>query len=54
MKARAVSMFRKVVELKPGHEGAKAALEELEPEPTEEEPQSEGGGGLLKKLFGKR
>ena len=54
LRSRAISMFRKAVELKPEHEEAAAELQGLAPEPppTEEaENGGQGGGGLLKKLF---
>jgi curved DNA-binding protein CbpA len=41
--ARAQAMFRRAVELRPGHKGASAELGLQEPEA--------GGGGLLKRLF---
>jgi curved DNA-binding protein CbpA len=46
LKARSLSMFRKVLELSPEHPGALAAVGPTEPEPRVE-------GGLLKKLFKK-
>jgi curved DNA-binding protein CbpA len=51
LRSRAVTMFRKAVELKPEHEEAAAELKALapEPEPVAEEPPP--SGGLLKKLF---
>lgn len=52
LKSRALHAFQKVLELKPDHEKAAAELAELQPEGPSEEP-SPGGGGLLKKLFGK-
>jgi serine/threonine protein kinase/tetratricopeptide (TPR) repeat protein len=50
LRNRAVSMFRKVMELQPGHEDAVAELTALG-----EEAGTQGGGGegLIKKLFGK-
>ena len=48
-KLRATSMFKKVLELKPDHEEAQAAVGPLLP-PAPEPP---GGGGLLGKLFRK-
>jgi len=54
LRSRAISMFRKAVELKPEHEEAAAELLSLTPEPPPEEgPETgaQGGGGLLKKLF---
>jgi hypothetical protein len=46
IKSRSVSMFKKVLELKPDHEEARAELGDQvgEPEPP---------GGLIKKLFKK-
>jgi tetratricopeptide (TPR) repeat protein len=49
--SRAASMYRKVMELQPDHEGAQRALAELAP--PEPEPPPPSGGGLLKKLFGR-
>jgi serine/threonine protein kinase/tetratricopeptide (TPR) repeat protein len=49
LRNRAVSMFRKVMELQPGHEEAVAELTAL----GEEEGASGSGEGLIKKLFGK-
>jgi tetratricopeptide (TPR) repeat protein len=53
LRSRAVSMFRKAVELKPEHEEAAAELLALAPEPppAEEAEESPPSGGLLKKLF---
>jgi tetratricopeptide (TPR) repeat protein len=51
LKARAVAMFRKAVELKPDHEEAAAALLELGA--AEKEAAPEEGGSFLKKLFKK-
>jgi hypothetical protein len=48
LKTRALTMFRKVLELKPDHEEAAAELVEAEPEPKPE------GGGFMKKIFGKK
>ncbi len=48
LKTRSESMFRKVLELQPDHEGA---LTEVGPLPAE--PQTPEGGGLIKKLFKK-
>jgi cytochrome c-type biogenesis protein CcmH/NrfG len=53
LRSRALSMFRKAVELKPEHEEAAAEIQSLAPDPdpegqAEESPPS---GGLLKKLF---
>ncbi len=51
LKTRSESMFRKVLELQPDHEGA---LAEMGPLPAESpEPEGGGGGGLIKKLFKK-
>ena len=50
LRSRAVSMFRKVVELKPDHEAA-ASLKALAPEPVPEAPSTDSG--LLRRLFGK-
>jgi tetratricopeptide (TPR) repeat protein len=49
LRNRAVSMFRKVMELQPEHEDALAELTAL----GEEAGASGGGEGLIKKLFGK-
>jgi len=49
LRSRAVSMFRKVVELKPENEEALAELSAAAPEPEATET-----GGFLKKLFGRR
>jgi curved DNA-binding protein CbpA len=49
LKARAVSMLHKVLELKPEHEDAAAILAELEPPPAE--PTAEPG--IMKRLFRK-
>jgi tetratricopeptide (TPR) repeat protein len=53
LRARAISMFKKAVELKPEHEEAAAELRALAPEPEPEEQVEEPppSGGLLKKLF---
>ncbi len=51
LKARAVAMFRKLVELKPDHEEATAALAELGATEKEAAPAPEGS--FLKKLFKK-
>jgi tetratricopeptide (TPR) repeat protein len=50
LKSRALSMFRKVLELNPDHEQASTELGGLSPEPP---GAAKEGGGLLKKLFGK-
>jgi tetratricopeptide (TPR) repeat protein len=50
LRSRSVSMFRKVLELKPENEEAQAELAAASgPEPEATEP-----GGFLKKLFGRR
>jgi hypothetical protein len=49
LRSRAVSMFRKVLELKPENEEALAELSAAAPEPEATET-----GGFLKKLFGRR
>ena len=51
LKNRALTFLRKVVELKPDHEAAQADLLALAPPDTQ--APTEGGGGLLKKLFGR-
>ena len=51
LKSRAIAEYRKVLELKPGHEEAQVELEKLLAENPPESPA--GGGGLIKKLFGK-
>jgi Tfp pilus assembly protein PilF len=53
LKARAASMFRKVVEIKPDHEEAAAALTELGATDRETTPLPPSGGSFLKKLFKK-
>jgi hypothetical protein len=50
LRSRATSMLRKVLELRPEHEEAAAALGEIAPE---QGAATAEGGGLLKKLFGK-
>ena len=51
LKTRALSKFKKVVELAPEHEEATARLAELAPpEPPPEDPAS---GGIMKRFFGK-
>jgi cytochrome c-type biogenesis protein CcmH/NrfG len=50
LKARALSKFKKVVELAPDHEEAKALVAEMAPEPPPEPPPN---GGIVKRLFGK-
>ncbi len=52
LRARAASMYRKLVELKPEHEEAAAQLAELAPS-LESEP-SPDKQGLLKKFFGRK
>jgi tetratricopeptide (TPR) repeat protein len=49
LKTRSLSMFRRVVELKPDHEEAAAELADV---PAE--PEAPGGGGFIRKLFGKK
>lgn len=50
LKSRAIGHLRRVLDLRPDHEEALAALQALAPEPSE--PPQEGGG-ILRKLFGK-
>ncbi len=50
LRTRALSEFRKTVELNSLHEEAKAKVAELEPPPEETPPQ---GGGFLGRLFGR-
>ena len=50
LNSRALSMFRKVLELKPDHEEALVLVASAAP-PT---PPPEEGGGLIKRLFNKR
>jgi hypothetical protein len=50
LKARAISMLRKAVELDPENQQAGAELDALGPEAAPPAPE---GGGFLKKLFGK-
>ncbi len=50
LSSRALSMFRKVLELKPDHEEALVLVASAAP-PT---PPPEEGGGLIKRLFNKR
>ncbi len=52
LKSRAFHSFEKVLQLKPDHEEAAAEAAQLAPTEPEAEPEG-GGGGLLKKLFGK-
>ena len=49
LRSRAVSTFRKVLDVKPDHEDALAALTELAPE----EPDPGASGGFIKKIFGR-
>jgi curved DNA-binding protein CbpA len=51
LKNRATSMYRKVMDLQPDHEGAARELAALAP--PDPEPEEPGSGGLLKKLFGR-
>jgi Tfp pilus assembly protein PilF len=51
LRARAASMYRRVLELRPDDEDAAAALAELAPPAEEPPPEEEGGGGFLKKMF---
>jgi tetratricopeptide (TPR) repeat protein len=55
LKARSESMFRKVLELQPDHEGAISEIGSLPVETPDPEGSSGGaaGGGLIKKLFKK-
>jgi tetratricopeptide (TPR) repeat protein len=53
LKSRALHSFEKVLQLKPDHAEAAAEAALLVPTEPEAEPQNEGGGGLLKKLFGR-
>ncbi len=50
LRARAIAMLRKAVELAPENERAQAELTALAPDSP---PPEEGGGGLIKKLFGR-
>lgn len=50
LKARAASMFRKVLELKPDHAEAASEYASVAPPAVEEAPKE---GGLFKKFFGK-
>jgi curved DNA-binding protein CbpA len=52
LRTRAVSMYRKVLELNPEHEEAGHFLAGNAP-PEPEPPEAEGGGGLLGRLFRK-
>ena len=49
LRSRAVSMFRKVLDLNPEHQEASAQLAEIVPD----EPEPGPGGGLIKKIFGR-
>jgi hypothetical protein len=49
LRSRAVSMFRKVLDLNPEHEEAGAQLAEIVPD----EPEPGAGGGFIKKIFGR-
>ena len=49
LRSRAVSTYRKVLDLKPDQEDALSALSELAPE----DPDPGPGGGLIKKIFGR-
>jgi tetratricopeptide (TPR) repeat protein len=49
LRTRAVTMFRKAIELQPDHEGAAQYLAANAPEP--ELPEDDEGGGLLGRLF---
>jgi tetratricopeptide (TPR) repeat protein len=51
LKSRALTSFRRVLDINPEHERAAAALAEMGDVGTEQTPDS---GGLLRKLFGKR
>jgi hypothetical protein len=50
LRSRALSKFRKVLELKPEHEEARARVAELAPPP---EPTPPASGGFMKRIFGK-
>jgi hypothetical protein len=52
LKARSESMFRKVLELQPDHEGALSEMSSLPVEPPSSD-EGGAGGGLIKKLFRK-
>ncbi len=55
LKSRALSLFRKVLDLRPDHEGALHEVGELGPEKPEPDPEAgNAGGGFIKKLFGKQ
>jgi DnaJ-domain-containing protein 1 len=49
LRSRAVTMFRKVLDLNPEHEEALAQLSQIVPE----EPEPGPGGGFIKKIFGR-
>jgi cytochrome c-type biogenesis protein CcmH/NrfG len=51
LRSRALSKFRKVLELNPEHEEARARVTELEPPPQPTPPAP--SGGFIKRLFGK-
>jgi curved DNA-binding protein CbpA len=53
LKARAASMYRKALEIRPDSEESAAALTELGVGPAEPPPAPPGGGSFLKKLFKK-
>jgi len=52
LKGRSLSVFRKALEIRPEHEGARQELLALGGDKDDPEPPA--GGGLLKKLFGKQ
>ena len=52
LRSRAVSAYRRALDLQPDREDAAAALAALGPDEGGEAPEDKGG--LLKKLFGKR
>lgn len=52
LRSRALSVFRKALEIRPEHEGAHQELLGLGPDKDDSEPPA--GGGLFKKLFGKQ
>jgi hypothetical protein len=49
LRSRALSMFRKVLDLNPEHREAAAQLAEIAPD----EPEPGAGGGFIKKIFGR-
>ena len=51
MKARAASMYRKVLDLKPDDKEAAQALAELDAKKEEPPPPPDKGGGFFKKIF---